>query len=892
MNRDAVRILAIAIALTMVVGAFVAIAPAWSAPSHLTASTENEIICPDRELISPKARTPGTSILEAYSEFNAADGGALAAPGNIYPVGSRALFNVNYGGKWYYNETDPTDFMPFTKRAESNHSELWTCDDMTFPDGDLRNTLTSQLTITEAKAKYMVQHYEEVIYPNMTAMFGQLPSNDGTNSVPASEDLPFFGTNVSGRLMIMVFNLVDQNFFDPEWPRAYYGYFDPWADWYYDRNIIHVDSWDWTNRTTGSPPYPSTASPYDFEATIAHELEHIITSDANPNQVPFVDEGCAMYSEVLCGYAVQDIPYANSFLHTPDISLTAWSSQGEINSGASYGAAMLFVTYLADHFGAEMIQNLVDSYPSSGMDSVNYAFEQIGRPDWDFDKAFQYWRLANLILSDSPGQGWFNYDSLDLRTTEIGAPFQELWYPGIDPSVDSAADYFGTTVSWAGYSTGVREVGVYGTDYIHVMGMGPGWSSGFDPFDLKLAFAGDSMVVNGWQKLQIPAEASSELYDEDFDHGGAMPSGWEASHPAVPDRTNVVGGGPWHVESAGGGDYYVAVDGPSGPLSVGELQYDALTSVSYDTMGLTYAQVSFDLSFHPGGEYDFARVRYSVDGGYFVTLQRWDVDIDERVTIDISDLTGFDSLELMFDFTAYAPGGRAEVDDMAIDPLDTRTAWWSGVGDLQDFSLMTELDLTALSQAVLTLDTMWSIEDYFDFGFVQVSADGGQSWTSVENEWTTYDYYTDQEAIYESMPGITGSSDGWVSISYDLSAWAGSSVLVRLRYMTDQYTFYDGWYVSDSYLNGEVLDSEAWASSTPPLENSWMVTLYLPGSIGLESQVYMLPIMAALTMNEALDTALRTVASFTEYPEMYIMVSPIVGESDYGFALVQGTIMP
>ena len=35
-------------------------------------------------------------------------------------------------------------------------------------------------------------------------------------------------------------------------------------------------------------------------------------------------------------------------------------------------------------------------------------------PDWNFNKVFNYWRLANLIHSDTPGRGMYDYTSIDL----------------------------------------------------------------------------------------------------------------------------------------------------------------------------------------------------------------------------------------------------------------------------------------------------------------------------------------------------------------------------------------------------------------------------------------------------------------------------------------------
>jgi hypothetical protein len=280
---------------------------------------------------------------------------------------------------------------------------------------------------------------------------------------------PYFGTNVSGRIMLMVFNIVDDSYFDSTYPSYIAGYFSPSMDTTYDRNIIHADCWDWENRTTGT-----SARPWVYESTVTHEYQHLLNNFFNPEQISFVNEGCSMYSEILCGYGM-DSTYIDHFFYTPDLSLTDWDQQGGINGLAPYGAAGMFATYLADHFGPEMIQAMVHSEGTVGIDTVNYAFEQVGATGWNFDKAFGYWRLANLILANTPGNGWFNYKSINPAATMMGGPRVNTWAPLFNRNVESAGMFFGTTDTLDGYNTGIRNLGAYGTttSTSRVSGNGP-----------------------------------------------------------------------------------------------------------------------------------------------------------------------------------------------------------------------------------------------------------------------------------------------------------------------------------------------------------------------------------------------------------------------------------
>lgn len=148
-----------------------------------------------------------------------------------------------------------------------------------------------------------------------------------------------------------------------------------------------------------------------------------------------------------------------------------------------------------------------------------------------------------------------------------------------------------------------------------------------------------------------------------------------------------------------------------------------------------------------------------------------------------------------------------------VDYATFPTAWtsdgdvlWSGTGDLLDNWAIFE----TAGGGVLSIDTMWDLEDNWDFGFVQVSTDGGYTWTSLaDNEgYSTYDYDPNAHPkIIANVPGLTGYVTDWVTLSYDLSAYEGQNILVAFRLVTDWATHYNGWWIDAVYKDGaEIFD--------------------------------------------------------------------------------------
>ena len=94
--------------------------------------------------------------------------------------------------------------------------------------------------------------------------------------------------------------------------------------------------------------YMDINSPLDSEAylgTLTHELQHAIHWTSDSSEETWVNEGLSEVAKGLVGYEMSFIDY---FTKLPTTSLTAWPL-GNVSSREHYGAASLFIEYLAQH---------------------------------------------------------------------------------------------------------------------------------------------------------------------------------------------------------------------------------------------------------------------------------------------------------------------------------------------------------------------------------------------------------------------------------------------------------------------------------------------------------------------------------------------------------------
>ncbi|WP_026370754.1 immune inhibitor A domain-containing protein [Kallotenue papyrolyticum] len=128
--------------------------------------------------------------------------------------------------------------------------------------------------------------------------------------------------------------------------------------------------------------------------------------------------------------------------------------------------------------------------------------------------------------------------------------------------------------------------------------------------------------------------------------------------------------------------------------------------------------------------------------------------------------------------------GSDQVGLVAATP-DGQAMWWSNRGDSTHTSLSRSFDLRNVSSATLHYRLWYDLEENWDYGFVSVSTDGGQTFTPLETRYTTP---SDPQG-YNYGHAYTGRSGGeparWIDEQVDLTPFVGQQVIVRFSMITD-----------------------------------------------------------------------------------------------------------
>lgn len=179
-----------------------------------------------------------------------------------------------------------------------------------------------------------------------------------------------------------------------------------------------------------------------------------------------------------------------------------------------------------------------------------------------------------------------------------------------------------------------------------------------------------------------------------------------------------------------------------------------------------------------------------------------------------------------------ADGIKVNLPDKVITravPHSGENMWYSsGDQSWADVTLTRSVDVPDAADARFWMWNNYSIESDWDFGFVEVSTDGGTTWSENkvydENDAlvSTDDGYPDPNgrmADYGGKKyGLTGSTNGWRHDYIDVSSYAGQTVDVRLRYATDAGFEDIGWFADDLSVTGD--GTTTW-SDDAETNNGW-----------------------------------------------------------------------
>ena len=127
-----------------------------------------------------------------------------------------------------------------------------------------------------------------------------------------------------------------------------------------------------------------------------------------------------------------------------------------------------------------------------------------------------------------------------------------------------------------------------------------------------------------------------------------------------------------------------------------------------------------------------------------------------------------------------------------------RYQWYSNRGDDSDMRLTRAFDLSGLASATLQAWLWYDIEEDWDYAYIAISGDGGETWELLEGKYTTTSN-PQGNSFGSAYTGVSGGRDEpqWVLEEIDLSAYAGRPVLIRFEYITDDAVNRAGFCVDD-----------------------------------------------------------------------------------------------
>ncbi|MET8338488.1 immune inhibitor A domain-containing protein [Streptosporangium canum] len=159
----------------------------------------------------------------------------------------------------------------------------------------------------------------------------------------------------------------------------------------------------------------------------------------------------------------------------------------------------------------------------------------------------------------------------------------------------------------------------------------------------------------------------------------------------------------------------------------------------------------------------------------------------------------------------------------------TKTLWSNLDQEWADAKITRDVQVPAGTDVKFWLWNNYEIEEDWDFGFVEVSVDGGATYAQqkVYTEGgalvSTDDGYPDPNKnlvkFGNKKYGLTGNTDGWRHDYVDLAPFAGKTVKLRLTYDTDAAFSPRGWHADDfSLTNGA---QTVWSDDVESGLNGW-----------------------------------------------------------------------
>ncbi len=132
------------------------------------------------------------------------------------------------------------------------------------------------------------------------------------------------------------------------------------------------------------------------------------------------------------------------------------------------------------------------------------------------------------------------------------------------------------------------------------------------------------------------------------------------------------------------------------------------------------------------------------------------------------------------------------------------SCWYSGKYD-NDTTIILEsstMDISFYKTAYLSFWTNYSLENQSDFGYIEVSMDGGLTWVTLGD--------------------VTGNQTNWVQMTFNITPYISAKFKIRFRLTSNPTISYDGWWIDDIVIKGDALEPIVASSGSIFMGSYWL----------------------------------------------------------------------
>jgi immune inhibitor A len=134
-------------------------------------------------------------------------------------------------------------------------------------------------------------------------------------------------------------------------------------------------------------------------------------------------------------------------------------------------------------------------------------------------------------------------------------------------------------------------------------------------------------------------------------------------------------------------------------------------------------------------------------------------------------------------------------------PASGQYYYWSRSGN--DLKTWMTKPISYPAGSTLSAKIKYDIEENWDYAFIELSSDNGQTWTALEIPGHSSDPSHDESGFNQQGGGISGVSEGWEPMSVALPNGAN---MLRIRYRTDGAVVGLGFSIDDIAITGSPVD--------------------------------------------------------------------------------------